>query len=379
MFGDVGLVVNLALDARLRAFVRPCAAQCFLDVTQMVLIAYRHGGTAIAGDNLHGILCAVNGSMAGEQRFADHVVVGGGDIARSIVRLALLVSGLRVVLVFADVAVDVGLVDTVRGNSVFKFLGKENLLTGVFAHLVVVVDKVHGMAVSVSGTTLPVVADIVEEVQSTDGTVLAVHAATHRPVATGAVDKQIMVPRADATVNGCSIAVVSAVAVILVAGDAEGLADDAVLERDVERTTATDGLIGTPGGCAMVNDGVVSSRHTHGITRVLAVDAQAALEADMSADDVRADVDVRCLDADAFARCRLSGNISIGLSEIGVEVKLDDTADVEDDIARLVNIHQSVEQRAFLIDIAAEVGDVVNNAAATTDGISAIALSIGES
>ena len=44
-------------------------------------------------------------------------------------------------------------------------------MLGIRPHLVVVVDEVHGMTVAVGGATIPVVADIIEEVQSANGAV----------------------------------------------------------------------------------------------------------------------------------------------------------------------------------------------------------------
>ena len=235
------------------------------------------------------------------------------------------------VLVLADVAVDVGLVYAVGIDGILEVLGEEDGLAGVGAHLVVVVHEVHGVAVAVGGAVVPVVHYVVEEVQSADGDVLAVHAATHRPVAALAVHQQVVVPRAYLSVDGGGIAVVGAVAVVLMAGDAQCLEDAAVLERDVLGAASADRLVGAPGGGAVVYDAVVGSAQAHGVARVLAIDAQSALEADVAADDVRADVDVRCLDADALARCRLSGDGGVGLDEVRREVQLDDAADVEDD------------------------------------------------
>ena len=67
MLGDVGLAVYLALDARLGTLICPCTAQRLLDITQMLLVALRHGGTRITGHNLQGILSRVNGSIGGEE------------------------------------------------------------------------------------------------------------------------------------------------------------------------------------------------------------------------------------------------------------------------------------------------------------------------
>ena len=59
----------------------------------------------------------------------------------------------------------------------------------------------------------------------------------------------------------------------------------------------------------------------------------------------------------------MSGNIGIWLDKVGTEVKLDDTTDVEDDVSRLIDINQAIEQRTFCIDITAEVGDVIDDTA----------------
>ena len=75
----------------------------------------------------------------------------------------------------------------------------------------------------------------------------------------------------------------------------------------------------------MVHDSVVGTRYSHRVTGILTIDTQAALETDMAADHVRTDIDVRCLDTDALAWCRLSGDIGEGLGELRLEVEFDDT------------------------------------------------------
>ena len=233
------------------------------------------------------------------------------------------------------------------------------------------------MAVAVGGASVPVVADIIKEVQTANGAVLSVHAATHRPVAAVAVDEQVVVPRTDASVDGGSITVVCAVRIVLMSGNAQCLADDAVLERHVQGSATRDRLVGAPGCRTVVHNGVVGSRHTHRITCILAIDAESALKTHVATDDVGADIDVRGLDADALSRCRLSGNVCVGLGEVRREVEFDDAADVEHDIARLVHLGKSVEQRARFL-AAAERGDVVHHTAASANGIASVALGIGE-
>ena len=160
----------------------------------MVLVAHGHSGSGIAGHNLHGILSRMDGGIRGEQRFAEQILISGGNVARSIIGVTLLVVAQGVVLVLADVAADVGLVDAVRCYGILEVLRKENGLPRVGSHLIIIVDEVHRMAVAVGGTTVPVIADIVEQVQTADGTVLSVHAAAHRPVASCTVDQQVVVP-----------------------------------------------------------------------------------------------------------------------------------------------------------------------------------------
>ena len=82
-----------------------------------------------------------------------------------------------------------------------------------------------------------------------------------------------MVPRAYLAVDGGSISVVGTVGIVLVAGNAQCLRDDAVLEADVLGATARDGLVSAPGSSAVVYDGVVGTAHAHGVARVFTVDA----------------------------------------------------------------------------------------------------------
>ena len=194
MFFDVLLGIYLALDLRLRTYIGIGAVKGFTNIALVVLVAHGHGCTGITGDNLHGVLGRVDGGVRGEQRCIEQIIVGGGDIACGVVGYVLCILSLRVILVLADVAVDVGLVDAVRGYGILEVLRKENGLPRVGSHLIVVVDEVHRMTVAVGGTTVPVIADIVEQVQTADGTVLSIHAAAHRPVAPCTVDQQVVVP-----------------------------------------------------------------------------------------------------------------------------------------------------------------------------------------
>ena len=140
----------------------------------------------------------------------------------------------------------------------------------------------------------------------------------------------------------------------------------------------------------MVDDGIVVAASQC----VTCSSAATAFEAHMATDDVRSQSDVRRLDADTFARCRLSGDVGIVLREARrealcfiagivrcddtVDVEFDRTADVEDDIAGLVDIDESVEERAGSIGIATEVGDMIDNTSSSADGIATVALSVWE-
>ena len=247
----------------------------------------------------------------------------------------------------------------------------------VGSHLVVVVDEVDGMAVAIRGAAVPVIYHIVEQVESADGPVLSIHAAAHAPVAPGAVHQQVVVPRADAPVDGGSKAMVAAVGIVFVPGDAQCLADDTVLEGDVLSAAPAHGLVGAPGCGAMVHDGMVGTGHAHRVAGVLAIDAQSALEADMPADDIRPDVDVGSLDADALSGGCLSGDVGIGFREVRAEVEFDGAADIKHDVAWLVHHRQTVEQRAGL-GAAAQRGDMIDHAAASADGIASVAFCLRE-
>ena len=99
----------------------------------------------------------------------------------------------------------------------------------------------------------------------------------------------------------------------------------------------------------------------------------------MAADDVRTDVDVRGLDADALAGSCLSGDVGVWLDKLSSEIEFDDATDVEHDIAWLVDVYQSIEQGAGCVLVAAEVRHMIHHAAASANGIAAIALSTRES
>ena len=233
------------------------------------------------------------------------------------------------------------------------------------------------MTVTVCGSVMPVVDHIIKQVEATDGAVVAIHAATHAPVAAFAVYQQIVVPRTDTSVDGGSIAVVGAVGIVLMACNAQCLRDDIILECDVQCSATAYRLVGTPGSGAMVYDGVVGTTHAHCIARILAVDAQTAFETDMPANHVRADVDVRSLDTDAFARCRLSGNIGVRFDEVRIKIELNHTAHVEYDIARLVHLRQAVEQTAGFL-APAERRHVVHLAPSSAGSEAAIPLCTGK-
>ena len=86
------------------------------------------------------------------------------------------------------------------------------------------------MAVAVGSAVVPVINHIVKQIEPSNGAVLTIHAATHRPVTAFAVHQQIVVPRTDASVNGGRIAMVRTVGIVLVTGNAQSLADDTILE-----------------------------------------------------------------------------------------------------------------------------------------------------
>ena len=77
-------------------------------------------------------------------------------------------------------------------SDVLILLCEELLALGVRAHLVVVVHEVNLVATTVCGASPPVVAHIIKYIHLTDGTVVAVHSATHRPVTSVTVDEQVM-------------------------------------------------------------------------------------------------------------------------------------------------------------------------------------------
>ena len=92
------------------------------------------------------------------------------------------------------------------------------------------------MAAAVGGTLVPVVTYVVEDIHLTYRHVVAVHAATHRPVTALTVHEQIMAVCAHVAVNGGSIAVVGAGRVVLMVGNTQCLGNHRVLEGKVLRT-----------------------------------------------------------------------------------------------------------------------------------------------
>ena len=98
------------------------------------------------------------------------------------------------VFVLTDIALDIRLIDAVRSDGILKILGKENGLAGVSTHLIIVVHEVYCVAVSVCSAVMPVVDHIIKQIEAADGTVVAVHTATHAPITTLAVHQQVVVP-----------------------------------------------------------------------------------------------------------------------------------------------------------------------------------------
>ena len=273
---------------------------------------------------------------------------------------------------------------------VFVLCDKQFRLTAGFAHLIIVVDKLHVEGTAIGGATTPVVTNVVEHIQLAGGITCAIQSASHTPVAAVAVDKQVMTECSHATSDGGGESMVFSITVFLMSCDAQCLRNHTVLESDVLGTTTGECLVSTPCRCGMVDDGVVVAA-AHGVT---CSSATTALEAHMATDDVRSQSDIRRLDADTFARCRLSGDVGIVLREarretpcfiagiVGcdntVDVEFDGTAHVEDDIAGLVDIDESVEERAGSIGIATEVGDMIDDTSSSTDSIATVALSVRE-
>ena len=170
---------------------------------------------------------------------------------------------------------------------------------------------------------------------------------------------------------------VGSVVIVLVAGNAQGLAYHVVLERDILCTTSADGLVGAPGCRAVVNDGVVGTRHTHCVARILSIDTQSALEAHVAAYNLRPDVDIRALDAYTLARCCLSCDGDIACGEDSAEVHIDDTRNIEDDVAWTVDADKTVLERSRYV-VVGEAGDVIYYAATPSVGVASIPLSTRE-
>ena len=82
----------------------------------MVLVAHGHGGSAVAGHNLHGVLCRMDGGVRREQRFVDEVLIVRWDISRCVVGVTLFIVGLGVVLILANVTGNVCRIGTVVSN-----------------------------------------------------------------------------------------------------------------------------------------------------------------------------------------------------------------------------------------------------------------------
>ena len=320
----------------------------------------------------------MDGGIALKQRLIHTILIGSGDVACGIICIVEGILSQRMVLVLSDIPLDIGLIDAVGSDGILELLGKEDSLAGVGTHLIVIVHKVHCVAVTVGSTIVPVVADIIKQIESTNGSVLAVHTAAHTPVTAFAIHQQVVMPRTDASIDGGRIAMISTVSIILMARDTQCLRDDTILERDIPGTTSTHRLVRAPGSCAVIHNGVIGTRHTHRIARILAIYSQAALKADMPANDVRADIDVRGLDTNALAWSRLSGNRGIGLDEVRVEVKFYDSTHVEHDIAGFVHLRQSVEQSTGFLT-ATETRHMINLAPSSANGIAAITLCFRES
>src|SRR5690606_3055242 len=124
---------------------------------------------------------------------------------------------------------------------------------------VIVADEVGLADAAVGGAVFPVVNHVVADIEIAGELAALGEPAGHAPVATGAVGQQVVVEAADVTGDAAGKGMALARAIAGMAGDVEGLGDDAALQGDVAGAARADRLVDAPADGAVVIDGVVGA------------------------------------------------------------------------------------------------------------------------
>ncbi|CUQ49977.1 Uncharacterised protein [Segatella copri] len=165
-------------------------------------------------------------------------------------------------IVLADIIVHVVSLTSLAGT--FQ-LGIEDIFhAGGRPHLVIVANKVYFVGSSVAGTVAPVVYYIIKEIELSGIISGSVQSATHTPVSSFVVGKQVVVERAYITTDGCSITMLG-VDIILMTSLVECFGDEVVLERDVLAVAAGESLVDGPAYRTVVDDGIVAACSTQSV------------------------------------------------------------------------------------------------------------------
>ena len=113
---------------------------------------------------------------------------------------------------------------------------------GFCACLIIVVDKLYESCTAVSGAVTPVVDNIIADVERTAvGHAVLLHSTGKRPVASGAVDEEIVVEATDIAADGCRKSVrfraAATVACIVMHGIMQRFTDDVPLKCNIRRAS----------------------------------------------------------------------------------------------------------------------------------------------
>ena len=240
--------------------------------------------------------------------------------------------------------------------------------------LVVVVQEVVRAALSSIGTFATVVVDdVVEEFYFLLLGLAGVAAAAEAGRAVGVVGQQIVMERGGLSSPDAAVAVCT----FFVYGVGQTFADDAPLQGQVTVVVERATLVGAPAQRTVVDDDVaVRLIGIHGVVAFLH-DVGSHTRADKADDDVVGlYIERIVLQADAVARCGLSGDGQIAVAHLERLLQFDDAADGKDDGAGSLLVDGPAQGALRTVVLERRYG--VNGSACPSGGVFACSVGTGK-
>ena len=121
------------------------------------------------------------------------------------------------------------------------------------------------MRTSVRHAAVPVVNDIIKNIQTPCVIAIAIQTAAHAPIPARIMRQQIVMKAADVAADGCRITMPRSRWIIFVVGDMQRFGNQSPLQCQIFSAATAERFVYRPADTRMVQNGILPARQTHSV------------------------------------------------------------------------------------------------------------------